>query len=423
MIPRERIAYSAIVDRPPLKLPGGARIVVWTIVNLEVWDISRPMARQILAPPTGQTLQPDVPNWSWHEYGMRVGVWRFFKLYERLGIRPTLSINARVCEDYERVARQARDADWEFMGHVWDQGPIHKVPDQRAMIHRSLDTLERFTGKRPVGWLGPGLTQTFETPDLLAEAGIKYIGDWVWDDEPAEITTKHGPLVTLPYTMELNDIPTMMVQHHESPYWLQRCRDAFDRLVRRSPEASVALYSLGNPEILAAATAEIVERLESWDLLGAGRMVLDIGCGIGRLELALAPRVAAITGIDVSPNMIEEAGRRCAGLPNVRLLATSGRDLSVFPGRAFDLVVAVDSFPYLYASGPDLAATHVREAARVLRPGGDLVVLNLSYRGDVDADRQDAGRFAAEAGLAVLRSGERAFRLWDGLAFHLRKGG
>ena len=109
MTPRERSTYSAIVDRPPLKLPGGARIVVWSIVNLEVWDIARPMARQVLSPPTGETLLPDVPNWSWHEYGMRVGVWRFFKLYRRLGIRPTLSINARVCEDYERVAREARE--------------------------------------------------------------------------------------------------------------------------------------------------------------------------------------------------------------------------------------------------------------------------------------------------------------------------
>jgi allantoinase len=104
------------------------------------------------------------------------------------------------------------------------------------MIHRSLDTLERFTGTRPVGWLGPGLTQTLETPDLLKEAGIQYIGDWVWDDEPAEITTKHGPLVTLPYTMELNDIPTMMVQHHESPYWRTKCRDSFDRLYAESAE-------------------------------------------------------------------------------------------------------------------------------------------------------------------------------------------
>ena len=249
MTPRERSTYSAIVDRPPLRLPGGARIVVWTIVNLEVWDIAKPMARQVLSPPTGETLLPDVPNWSWHEYGMRVGVWRFFKLYERLGIRPTLSINARVCEDYERVAGQARDAGWEFMGHVWDQMPIHKIDDQRGMIHRSLDTLERFVGKRPVGWLGPGLTQTFETPDLLAEAGIKYIGDWVWDDEPAEISTAHGPLVTLPYTMELNDIPTMMVQHHESPYWLQRCGDAFDRLYLESEERAKIMAIAIHPYI------------------------------------------------------------------------------------------------------------------------------------------------------------------------------
>ncbi|MGV3633278.1 MAG: polysaccharide deacetylase, partial [Pseudorhodoplanes sp.] len=112
MIPSQRSDFSAIVDRPPLKLPGGARIVVWTIVNYEVWDISRPMARQVLPAPTGQPLLPDVPNWSWHEYGMRVGVWRFFRMYERLGIAPTLSINARVCQDYERVARQARDAGW-----------------------------------------------------------------------------------------------------------------------------------------------------------------------------------------------------------------------------------------------------------------------------------------------------------------------
>ncbi len=229
MQPRDRAPYSAIVDRPALRLPGGARVVVWTIVNLEVWDIERPMARQILTPPTGQVLLPDVPNWSWHEYGMRVGVWRFFDLYRRLGIRPTLSVNARVCDDYERVAAEARDAGWEFMGHVWDQMPIHKLEDQRATIHRSLDRLEAFTGVRPVGWLGPGLTQTLDTPELLAEAGVRYIGDWVYDDEPTEIATAKGKLVTLPYTVELNDIPTMMIQHHESPYWLTRCRDTFDR--------------------------------------------------------------------------------------------------------------------------------------------------------------------------------------------------
>lgn len=230
MIPRERVPFSAIVDRPPIRLPGDARIVVWTIVNLEVWDIARPMARQILPAPMGQPLLPDVPNWTWHEYGMRVGVWRFFRLFERLGIRPTLSINARVCEDYPRVAAQARDAGWEFMGHAWDQIPIHRIDDQPGMIRRALDTIEQFTGARPKGWLGPGLTQTEDTPDHLAAAGIRYIGDWVYDDEPTEIATQHGRLVTLPYTVELNDIPTMMVQHHESAYWRERCVDSFDRL-------------------------------------------------------------------------------------------------------------------------------------------------------------------------------------------------
>jgi allantoinase len=230
MLPRERADFSAIVDRPPLKLPGRSRLVFWTIVNLEVWDIGKPMARQVLAPPTGQTLIPDVPNWSWHEYGMRVGVWRFFDLFKRLKIRPTLAINARVCEDYARVAQEAKSDAWEFMGHSYQQGPIHKEPDQKKMIVRSLDVLERFCGKRPVGWLGPGLTQTLQTPDFLTQAGIKYIGDWVYDDEPTTIRTAHGPLVTLPYTLELNDIPMMAVQHHESDYLLKRTVDQFDRL-------------------------------------------------------------------------------------------------------------------------------------------------------------------------------------------------
>jgi allantoinase len=235
-IPSRRAPYSAIVDRPKLALPDNARIVVWTIVNLEVWDISRPMARQVIPAPTGQVLLPDVPNWSWHEYGMRVGVWRFFDLYQRLGFRPTLSINARVCEDYERVAAEARDRGWEFMGHAYEQMPIHKIEDQKGMIHRSMDILERFTGRRPLGWLGPGLTQTYETPELLAEAGVRYIGDWVYDDEPTVISTANGPLATLPYSVELNDIPMMIVQHHESEYWKRRCLDQFDRLWREGAD-------------------------------------------------------------------------------------------------------------------------------------------------------------------------------------------
>jgi len=253
MLPRQRTDYSAIVDRPPLRLPGRARLVLWPIVNLEVWDISRPMPRQVLPAPTGASLLPDVPHWSWHEYGMRVGVWRFFDLFRERGIKPTLAINARVCEDYVRVAEEACREAWEFMGHAYDQMPIHKHENQRDMINRSMDILERFTGKRPLGWLGPGLTQTYETPELLAAAGVKYIGDWVYDDEPDIIRTANGPLVTLPYTVELNDIAMMIVQHHESDYLLRRAIDAFDRLYaegeHRAKVMAVAIhpYISGQP--------------------------------------------------------------------------------------------------------------------------------------------------------------------------------
>jgi allantoinase len=249
MKPRDRVEYSAIVDRPPLKLPDGIRMIVWPIVNLEVWEIERPMARQVLPAPTGVAVSPDVPNWSWHEYGMRVGVWRFFSAFDRFGIRPTLAINANVCEIYPRVADAALKRGWEFMGHSYVQMPIHKVEDQRAMIHQSLDTLERFTSTRPVGWLGPGLTETYETPDLLAEAGVQYIGDWVYDDEPTQIRTAHGPLVTLPYTVELNDIPMMMVQHHHADVFLKRATDQFDRLYMESGERAKIMSIAIHPYI------------------------------------------------------------------------------------------------------------------------------------------------------------------------------
>ena len=249
MKPRDRIAFSAIVDRSALQLPAGVRLVVWPIINLEEWEIERPMARQVLPPPTGVSLLPDVPNWSWHEYGMRVGVWRFLAAFDRIGAKGTLSINAKVVESYPRVAQAALERGWEFMGHSLVQGPIHKVEDQRATIRQSLDLLQKFTGRRPVGWLGPGLTQTYETPELLAEAGVEYIGDWVHDDEPTEIQTAKGPLVTLPYTVELNDIPMMMVQHHRADEFLSRATDQFDRLYLESAERAKFLSIAIHPYI------------------------------------------------------------------------------------------------------------------------------------------------------------------------------
>jgi peptidoglycan/xylan/chitin deacetylase (PgdA/CDA1 family) len=229
-LPHERFDYSAIVDRRPWRLPRGARIAVWTIVNVEEWDIEKPMARQYLTVPQGVSVVPDVPNWAWHDYGMRVGIWRLLAALQSRKIPATTSINAAVCDRYSRVAQAMLDAGWEFMGHGVRQGAMHLLPDQRAAIREAVDILTKFTGKKPKGWLGPGLTETWETLDYLAEAGIQYVSDWVNDDQPYEIRTTRGPLVSVPYSLELNDIPMMIIQHHESAAWVQRCRDQFDRL-------------------------------------------------------------------------------------------------------------------------------------------------------------------------------------------------
>jgi predicted TPR repeat methyltransferase len=195
----------------------------------------------------------------------------------------------------------------------------------------------------------------------------------------------------------------------------------FDWSVGQSEEASVALYSLGNPEILEQATAEIVRQLDAWGLLGPERAVLQIGCGIGRFERALAPRVREAHGIDVSGEMVRVAQRRCAGLANVFLAKSSGRDLGMFPDERFDLVYAVDTLPYLVQSGHALVARHFAEARRVLRRGGELVILNYSYRDDLPADRREVREQAAASGFEVVLDGEAVFALWDGVAWRLRK--
>src|ERR1700674_4542811 len=139
--PRDRFAYSTPFTRPPLRLPKG-RMIVWSVVNIEEWEITRPMARQLSQPPMGQTPIPDMPNWTWYEYGMRVGFWRLMRALQRIRVTPTLSINA---------AAPARDAGREFMAHAIVQMPIQQIEDQRAGIRQSCGVIEKFTAKRPTG--------------------------------------------------------------------------------------------------------------------------------------------------------------------------------------------------------------------------------------------------------------------------------
>lgn len=197
------------------------------------------------------------------------------------------------------------------------------------------------------------------------------------------------------------------------------CQRLFDWSVQECAEASVALYSLGNPAILEAATAEIVQLMTQWNLLNPAREALEIGCGIGRFQKALAPRVRATTGIDVSASMIRAARERCGDCANVVLQHCTGRDLANFDAARFDFVFAVDCFPYLVQSGMPLVEKHFSEVRRVLKPGGDFLILELSYHRDLATDQQDIVRLARGA-FDILVNGTRPFELWDGAAFHLR---
>jgi predicted TPR repeat methyltransferase len=199
------------------------------------------------------------------------------------------------------------------------------------------------------------------------------------------------------------------------------CERLFDWSVQQSEEASVALYSLGNPELLERATKEVVAQLERWGIVSRDRTILDIGCGIGRLEVELASRVREVHGVDVSTQMINAALKRCAPLTNVHLLKVTGRNLAEYTDEFFDAAIAVDTFPYIDQSGAPLVEQYFSEVSRVLKPGGDFVILNFSYSGNEEQDKRSVRDCSRRHGFDVLTSAERPFVLWDGLAFVLRK--
>ena len=245
MKPGERVDYTLIDKRPKLSLPNSGKIIIWPILALEVWNIERAMARMVISPPQGQPMTPDHPNWSWHEYGMRVGFWRIKRMLDDLSIRPTVTLNAKVCEDYPEVAGACLESGWEFNAHSYEQLPMHKLDDERSVIEHSLSVIENFTGSKPKGWFGPGLTQTYDTLDHLSHAGIEYIGDWVLDDQPIWARTEHQPIAALPYNYELHDIVMMNIQNNPSHIYRDRALDYFDTLYSESDD--------GNPRVIALA--------------------------------------------------------------------------------------------------------------------------------------------------------------------------
>jgi peptidoglycan/xylan/chitin deacetylase (PgdA/CDA1 family) len=252
MLPHERIPYSAISKRAPLRLPGGARLVVWVIVNVEEWNPRESLPRTVLSPPAGGSPLPDIPNWAWHEYGNRVGFWRMLKMFDQLKMPAVLAINGSAIETYEPVARAALERGWEFIGHGFTQKNMQKVPDERADIRRTTDIIRAFTGRVPRGWLGPGLTETWDTPDILAEEGYQYVCDWVLDDQPMMLKTRTGPLVSVPYTQECNDVAMMLIQHHAAAEYRNRAIDQFEQLYSDAEDSARVMAIVVHPYIMGA---------------------------------------------------------------------------------------------------------------------------------------------------------------------------
>ena len=248
-----RAEYSPIVGRAPLKLPGGARVAVWPVINVEEWDINAPMARTVIPAPQGVTVLPDIANFSWFDYGLRIGFWRMKGVLDRHGIRATLSLNASVCNSYPVIVEESLKSGWEILGHGFIQRALNLEEDERDVIRRSIRTIKETTGRAPRGWMGPGLAETFDTPDILAEEGIEYVCDWVNDDQPYPMKVKSGSLVAIPYTVELNDIPMYLVQNHPSPEICQRSKDYFDTLYEESEEGARIMCVSTHPYITGAA--------------------------------------------------------------------------------------------------------------------------------------------------------------------------
>lgn len=256
--------------------------------------------------------------------------------------------------------------------------------------------------------------------------GLQAAGDLV--DEP-DIRQRLRDLISLfidnrercaAIARELEEQPDFLSDAETETARVAHYSALFDGLVRSSPEASVAAYSLGSREVLDEATAEVVHLMVERGLAGPSDAILQIGCGIGRFESALSPIVGSATGIDISPGMIAEARARCAALPNVVIRPSSGLDLRLFGDALFDLVYAVDSFPYIVAVGPGLTETMFAESRRVLKPRGHFLILNFSYRQSPELDRQDVIRLAAAHGFDAVTAGETPFQLWDGSVYLLR---
>jgi len=248
-----RFDYSPIAKRPKLALPNGARVAVWITPNVEHFHYDKPA---ISLTPMTAGLRPDVLNYAWRDYGARVGIWRLMEIIERQRFAATAALNSEVCLHYPEIVKEGARLGWEWMAHGQNNSSLFTgmpAEVERPIIANVLDTIAQHTGKRPRGWLGPALTETDNTLDLLAAAGIDYVADWCNDEQPYFIKTKSKPIVAMPYTLEIGDIPVFLDRGGSGEDFYQMIVDQFDTLYEDGTKnyrvLSIALHPflIGHP--------------------------------------------------------------------------------------------------------------------------------------------------------------------------------
>jgi allantoinase len=228
--------HSAITSRPRLAMPEGKRLAVWAGINIEHYSYGVPAIS--LAPFTSQ-LVPDPLNYGWRDYGPRVGIWRLLEIFSDTGIPPTAIVNSDVCSFYPDIITEGRKQGWCWVGHgannsTWQAGMEPDV--EREYLRKVTEELEQATGTRPIGWLGPALTASPITYELLAELGYRYALDWSIDDEPVDLEVDAGPMCAVPYPVELNDLPFFAIQGQSAADFADALIDQFEQLYEESTE-------------------------------------------------------------------------------------------------------------------------------------------------------------------------------------------
>lgn len=208
--------YIPLPQRKPLKWPNGARVALMLTFNLETWDLTKDTDKPYYA--GGPAILPDVlpgntpdfPNFTWREYGQRVGIWRLFDLFDELGVKASCTTNAVTFERRKAMTDAVLERGWELLTHNWEQGELltnfaHQPDKERDIVMRSLAQFEKYTGRKSKGWLSSSLRGTMQTADILAEQGCIFYCDIMNDDQPYLLRTPNGPIVSVPYSNEIND--------------------------------------------------------------------------------------------------------------------------------------------------------------------------------------------------------------------------